>query len=80
MRISKPSLAHPGGNVTGFTVADAATFGKLLEVLKEVAPHLSQEGQGSVPDTWVTVYTGEVRSGRTHPVNATEIGVFEVML
>jgi putative ABC transport system substrate-binding protein len=32
------SLARPGGNLTGFTVAEFATFGKLLEVLKEVAP------------------------------------------
>src|SRR5256886_6766052 len=33
------SLARPGGNITGFTVAEFSTFGKLLEVLKEVAPH-----------------------------------------
>jgi putative ABC transport system substrate-binding protein len=34
------SLARPGGNVTGFTVAEFATFGKLLETLKEVAPQI----------------------------------------
>ena len=36
------SLARPGGNVTGFPVADVATFGKLLEVLKEAAPHVTR--------------------------------------
>jgi putative ABC transport system substrate-binding protein len=36
------SLARPGGNVTGFPVAEVATFGKLLEVLKEVAPHVTR--------------------------------------
>ncbi len=36
------SLARPGGNLTGFTVAEFSTFGKLLEVLKEVAPHVTR--------------------------------------
>jgi putative tryptophan/tyrosine transport system substrate-binding protein len=34
------SLARPGGNLTGFTVAEFSTFGKLLELLKEVAPNV----------------------------------------
>jgi putative ABC transport system substrate-binding protein len=32
------SLAHPGGNITGFTTAELSMGGKWLEVLKEVAP------------------------------------------
>ncbi len=32
------SLAHPGGNTTGFTPAEASMGGKFLEILKEVAP------------------------------------------
>ena len=32
------SLAHPGGNATGFTVMEPTTSGKWLELLKEVAP------------------------------------------
>jgi putative ABC transport system substrate-binding protein len=32
------SLAHPGGNITGFTPAETSMGGKLLEVLKEIAP------------------------------------------
>jgi putative ABC transport system substrate-binding protein len=34
------SLAHPGGNLTGFTVAEFSTFGKLAEILKNVAPQV----------------------------------------
>jgi putative tryptophan/tyrosine transport system substrate-binding protein len=34
------SLAHPGGNITGFTVAEFSMYGKSLEILKEVAPHI----------------------------------------
>ena len=32
------SLAHPGGNVTGFTVDDIALGSKWIELLKEIAP------------------------------------------
>ena len=32
------SLAHPGGNITGFTAVDPAMGGKWLELLKEIAP------------------------------------------
>jgi len=34
------SLAHPGGNVTGFHNFEPAIAGKWLELLKEIAPHL----------------------------------------
>jgi putative ABC transport system substrate-binding protein len=36
------SLAHPGGNVTGFTLFDGSVAGKLLEALKEFAPTLAR--------------------------------------
>src|SRR5262249_22957902 len=37
------SLAHPGGNMTGQSVAIEEKFGgKWLELLKEAAPHLSR--------------------------------------
>jgi putative tryptophan/tyrosine transport system substrate-binding protein len=38
------SLAHPGGNITGFTVDDAALGGKWLELLKEIAPRIAHAG------------------------------------
>jgi putative ABC transport system substrate-binding protein len=34
------SLARPGGNVTGFAAQDYAVSGKLIELLKEIVPHL----------------------------------------
>ena len=36
------SLARPGGNITGFTLGEFAVSGKLLEVLKQVAPEISR--------------------------------------
>ena len=35
------SLAHPGGNITGFTLIDFDMVGKWLAMLKDVAPNLS---------------------------------------
>jgi putative tryptophan/tyrosine transport system substrate-binding protein len=35
------NLAHPGGNVTGFTNFEASVGGKWLELLKEAAPSIS---------------------------------------
>ena len=36
------SLAHPGGNITGFTFIDFQMVGKWLEMLKEAAPGVSR--------------------------------------
>jgi putative tryptophan/tyrosine transport system substrate-binding protein len=33
------SLAHPGGNITGFAAYDPAIGGKWMALLKEIAPH-----------------------------------------
>ena len=36
------SLAHPGGNATGFSISEAPIAGKWLELLKEIAPHVTR--------------------------------------
>jgi len=36
------SLAHPGGNITGFTNFEFSIGGKLLELLKEIAPRVTR--------------------------------------
>jgi putative ABC transport system substrate-binding protein len=38
------SLAHPGGNVTGFSLAEFGASGKLVELLKEIAPRVTRAG------------------------------------
>jgi putative tryptophan/tyrosine transport system substrate-binding protein len=45
------SLAHPGGNITGFTHYDAALAGKWLETLKAIAPQLSRVAVLGDPET-----------------------------
>ena len=36
------SFARPGGNVTGFNVSEPTMTGKLLELLKEIAPRVAR--------------------------------------
>src|SRR5215472_10269191 len=36
------NLAHPGGNITGFTTYEPSMVGKWVEMLKEMAPRLSR--------------------------------------
>jgi putative tryptophan/tyrosine transport system substrate-binding protein len=44
-------LAHPGGNITGFTNVEAATGGKWLGLLKEIAPSIKRAAFVFNPDT-----------------------------
>jgi putative ABC transport system substrate-binding protein len=37
-----PSMAHPGGNLTGLTMYEASVTGKWLEMLKEMEPQLAR--------------------------------------
>jgi putative tryptophan/tyrosine transport system substrate-binding protein len=45
------SLAHPGGNITGFTFVEYAMFGKSLDLLRQVAPGARRVAFLFNPDT-----------------------------
>jgi putative ABC transport system substrate-binding protein len=51
-----PSLAHPGGNLTGFYVFEPSFGAKLLELLKEIAPNVARVAilfnPGANPASW----------------------------
>ena len=36
------NLAHPGGNITGFMIYEYSLAGKWLELLKQIAPHVTR--------------------------------------
>src|SRR5215467_1056532 len=46
-----PSLARPGGNITGFTIFEFAIGGKWLQTLKEVAPAVKRVAAVFNPQT-----------------------------
>ena len=54
------SLARPGRNLTGFSLAESSMFGKMLEILKQIAPDISRVGMMYSPDNSVaaTTYRG----------------------
>jgi putative tryptophan/tyrosine transport system substrate-binding protein len=45
------SLAHPGGNITGFTLIDFPMIGKWLDMLKDVTPDMSRVALMFNPET-----------------------------
>ena len=44
------SLAHPGGNITGFSPAEFSIYGKLLGILKEALPNLTRVAVAMNPE------------------------------
>jgi putative ABC transport system substrate-binding protein len=44
------SLARPGGNITGFSVIEFSVIGKMLEILRRMAPSISRAGIIYNPD------------------------------
>src|SRR5262249_23681930 len=59
-------LAHPGGNITGFSFIDFQMVGKWLEMLKEAAPGVSPAALMFTPDTAPQYYL-YLRSFETVP-------------
>ncbi len=47
-----PNLAHPGGNITGFSYMDYSMLGKALGLLKEIAPAVVRTGLIFNPDDY----------------------------
>ena len=57
------SLAHPGGNVTGFAVMELSVIGKMLQILKEIAPQISRVTMIYNPDNpAATMYGGALEA------------------
>src|SRR5262249_48116141 len=56
------SLAHPGGNITGFTFVVFPMIGKWLEILKEFAPGVRRVALMFNPDTapYYSYFLGEL--------------------
>ena len=60
------SLAHPGGNITGFAFVDFQMVGKWLEMLKEAAPGVSRAALMFNPDA-ASFYYVYLRSFEAEP-------------
>jgi putative ABC transport system substrate-binding protein len=65
------SLAHPGGNITGFHNYEPALGGKWLEVLKEVAPSVRRVAVVHVPEIAANVAFIRVAEASSRPLDVT---------
>ena len=68
------SLAHPGGNITGFTMPEATVGAKWLELLKEIAPQVTRVAFMFDPDN-----PGPMQSSRSVEAAASNFAVEVVM-
>jgi putative ABC transport system substrate-binding protein len=63
------SLAHPGGNITGFSFIEPEIVGKWINLLRDVKPNLSRVALMFNPDT-APYYDGYLRSFKALPQQA----------
>src|SRR5262249_21718643 len=78
------SLAHPGGNITGFTNFDYSIGGKFLELLKEIAPRVTRAAVLRDPrdpagvGQWAAIQTAAPSFGvELRPVDVRDAGEIE---
>jgi len=62
------SLARPGHNVTGFSLIEFSIFGKMLEILKSLAPGISRVGMIYNPDNPVWAHNDYLNTLADHGV------------
>lgn len=65
------SVAHPGGNITGFASYDASIIGKWLQLLKQAAPAVTRVAIIFNPDLGFVPLDREVAAARSFGVRAT---------
>jgi len=74
------SLARPGGNTTGFTQFEYGMSGKWLQLLKEIAPHVTRVGV--LRDATTAVATSELAAiqavGPSVGVDVSPLGTTEI--
>ncbi len=71
------SMAHPGGNVTGFTALDPEMVGQWLQILKEIAPRTERAALLFNPPSAPFVNSGVLR--RAFETAARQIKVEPIM-
>ena len=77
------SLARPGGNVSGFTFYEPSVLGKMLEILKQIAPATSRVAVIHNPDnaagaSMLRLSEGFARSLGIEPVSAPFHGIADL--
>jgi putative tryptophan/tyrosine transport system substrate-binding protein len=71
------SVARPGGNITGFTMVDFSLVGKLIDLLKTMAPAITRAGFLFNPDTYpyYDTYLRQFQAETRRPVAVTRVAI-----
>jgi len=71
------NVARPGGNITGFTMVDFSLIGKLVELLKTIAPDIARVGLMYNPDAYpyYDVYLKTLQGQLGQSVEVTRVAV-----
>src|ERR1700730_172124 len=73
------SMARPGGNITGFSLYEAAICGKWLQVLKEIAPRVSRGAVILLPQiaSYVAMLRAAEAAAASLAIKVSEAGVHD---
>jgi putative ABC transport system substrate-binding protein len=73
------SMARPGGNITGFSLNEAAIGGKWLEILKEIAPRVSRVAVMLLPQiaSYVAMLRAAEAAAASLAIKVSEAGVHD---
>src|SRR6202030_706713 len=73
------SMARPGGNITGFSLYEAAIGGKWLEILKEIAPRVSRVAVILLPQiaSYVAMLRAAEAAAASLAIKVSEAGVHD---
>ncbi|HVI66335.1 MAG TPA: ABC transporter substrate-binding protein [Bradyrhizobium sp.] len=69
------SLARPGGNITGFTMFEVSIFGKMLALLKQIAPAITRVAFIYNPDNPNTIVYRRTIEDTAGPIGIEPIAV-----
>src|SRR5262245_48402271 len=72
-----PSLAHPGGNITGFSFGESEIVGKWINLIRDVKPNLSRAALMFNPDT-ARYFDAYLRSFNASPKQTLEVEAVHV--
>ena len=75
-----PSLARPGGNMTGVRVEEPEIYGKRLQILKEAIPSASKIAYLDIRTFWESAYGREAREELRKASQILEISLTDMLV
>jgi putative ABC transport system substrate-binding protein len=75
-----PSLARPGGNMTGVRVEEPEIFGKRLQILREAVPSVSKVAYLDIRTNWESAYGRQAREELRKASQILEISLTDMLV